>query len=143
MLPIIRKRNYVPIFADHFFGKDPLSSFFSDGADYSVPAVNIRENEKAYEIEIAAPGLNKEDLKVNLEKNILTISSQRKSETGEQNDQFMRREFSFNAFCRSFSLPDNVNSDEIKATHINGILKVELPKVEADKDKKSKTIKIS
>ena len=77
MLPVLRKRVLFPTYNDDFFGRNSLSSFFSDGADYSVPAVNIKENDKNFEIEVAAPGLSKEDFKVSVEKNILTVSSEK------------------------------------------------------------------
>ena len=142
MLPAMRKRTYVPSVFDHFFGRDLLSPFFNDGADYSVPAVNIRESETSYEIELAVPGMNRDDLKINLENDILTISSENKSDKEEKTEDYMRREFSYKSFSRSFSLPDTVDSEKIKATHSNGILKLELPKMK-EEVKKSKTIKIS
>ena len=143
MLPLVRKGTYFPNYADNYFGKDLLSSFFNDGADYTTPAVNIKENDTNFEIEVAAPGLNKEDFKVNLEKNILSISSEDKKDEKEVKDNFMRREFSFNSFSRSFSVPDSINKDKISASHKNGILKIELPKMDEAKTKLSKTIKIS
>jgi len=143
MLPAIRKHAFVPGSTDPFFGSHLLSSFFSDGADYTVPAVNIKENDKVFEIEIAAPGLNKEDIRIQLEKDVLTVSSDKKTSKEEQDDHFMRREFSFNAFSRSFSVPESVNNNKIKASHENGVLKIELPKLEKEAIHKSKTIKIS
>lgn len=135
---------YLPDLTDHFFGTDLLANIFSDGADYSVPSVNIRENEKAYEIEVAVPGMDKKDLNIQLEKDILTISAEKKDESNEEvKDRFMRREFSYSTFKRTFSIPELVNVDKIKASHENGVLKVELPKMEEDKNKLNKMIKIS
>lgn len=143
MLPVIRKRSYVPGYLDNFFGSDLVRSFFSDGADYSVPAVNIKENEKNFEIEVAAPGLDKNDFNIILDNDVLTISSEKKNELEEKENNFMRREFSYASFKRSFSLPETVNREEIKASHKNGVLMIELPKFEEAKVSKNKKIKIS
>lgn len=143
MLPVIRKRSYVPSYADHFFGRDFLSSLFSDGADYTVPAVNIKENDKNFEIEVAAPGLSKEDFQINLEKNILTVSSKNEENKEEKADSFTRKEFSFKSFSRSFSLPESVKVEKISANYKNGVLLIELPKIEEAQLEKVKSIKIS
>lgn len=143
MLPVLRKRVYFPQFGNDYFGKDFLSSFFSDGADYSVPAVNIRENENGYEIEVAAPGLNKDDIKVTLDKDVLTITSEKESKKETEDKNFMRREFGYSSFCRSFSIPESVDREAIKASMKNGVLSVELPKLAEEKQKSSKVIKIS
>jgi HSP20 family protein len=143
MLPVLKKRMYFPQFRDDYFGSEFLNSLFSDGADYRVPAVNIKENENQFEIELAAPGINKEDLKINLEKNILTISSEKESKKESDDKTFMRREFGFNSFCRSFSIPEFVNTESIQASLKNGVLIVELPKHTEEKLKSSKAIKIS
>jgi HSP20 family protein len=143
MLPVIRKRSYFPYYRDDFFGKDLISSFFSDGADYSVPAVNIKENENHFQIEVAAPGLNKEDFKIKLEKNILTVTSEKETKKDEVKENFMRKEFSYNSFCRSFSIPETVDVEKINATHKNGILSIELPKHDEVKLKFNREIKVS
>jgi len=144
MLPVIKKRMYYPHrYTNDFFGKDLLSSFFSDGADYTVPAVNIKENDKSFEIEVAAPGVNKDDFKINLEKNVLTVSSEKETKIEVDPDNFMKREFGYNSFSRSFSIPESVNADKIKASHENGVLTIQLPKIEEAKLKNKKEIKIS
>jgi HSP20 family protein len=143
MLPVLRKRGNFPCYRDEYFGKDLLYSFFSDGADYSVPAVNIKEKENHFEIEVAAPGLNKEDFKVKLEKNILTVTSEKKTEKDEGKESFMRKEFSYDFFCRSFSVPETVDVEKIKASHKNGVLIIEIPKLEEAKIKFNREIKIS
>ncbi len=143
MLPVMRKRVYTPGYFNNFASRDLLSNFFSDGADYTVPAVNIKENENGFTIEVAAPGLNKEDFNIKLEKDVLTVSSEDENSKEESNDNFMRREFVFKTFSRSFSIPDTIDQNKIKASHNNGILTLELPKLDEAKVKKSKTIKIS
>lgn len=143
MLPARTKNSYVPDIMDHFFGNHFLSSLFSDGADYTAPAVNIKESEKGFEIEVAAPGLNKDDFSISLDKGLLTVSSETKKENNDESDNYMRKEFSFSTFRRSFSLPDSVDMDKIKARHENGILSIALPKIDEAKANKLKTIKIS
>lgn len=143
MLPVMRKKVLFPTYNDDFFGRNSLSSFFSDGADYSVPAVNIKENEKNFEIEVAAPGLSKADFTINLEKNILTVSSEKEVNKEAEQDYFMRKEFSYNSFRRSFSIPETIDTEKIKASHKNGILKIELPKQEEAKLKHKQEIKIA
>lgn len=142
MLPVIIKRNRFP-YREDLISRDLLSSLFNDGADYSVPAVNIKDNENNFEIELAAPGLKKEDFQIKLEKNVLTISSKKEIEKNENGPNFMRKEFSYSSFCRSFSIPESVDSEKIKAMHDNGILKLELPKFDKAKVKPFKEIAIS
>ncbi len=144
MLPaIIKRRGYLPLWNDQLFSNDLFSGLFSDGADYSVPAVNIRESGKEYEIELAAPGLPKEDLKIKLENDILTVYSEHSDEREEKESGYMRREFSYRTFSRSFELPETVDTEKINATHANGVLRIALPKMEEKDTPKSKTIKIS
>jgi len=143
MLPVMRKRVLFPTYNDDFFGRNSLSSFFSDGADFSVPAVNIKENDKNFEIEVAAPGLSKEDFQVNLEKTVLTVSSEKEVKNETEKDNFMRKEFSYNSFSRSFSIPETIDMEKIKASHKNGILTIELTKQEEAKLKHKHEIKIS
>ncbi len=97
---------------------------------YSVPAVNILEDDKEYRIEVVAPGLDKKDVKINLEDDVLTISSEREEKSEEKDKHYMRREFNYTAFSRSFVVPEEVNADKISADHKNGILTLHLPKKE-------------
>jgi len=143
MLPQIKKRTHMQDYADHFLGRDFFSSFFSDGADYAVPAVNIKENDLGFEVELAAPGMAKEDIKILFEKDTLTISSDRKAEKEEEKDHYMKKEFSFKSFKRSFSIPETVNSDGIEAKYSNGVLTISLPRLNKGKDNNNKSIKIS
>src|SRR6476469_5430163 len=114
---------------DNFF-KD---SYINDSALGKVPAVNISETEDKYEIELAAPGLKKEDFKVNLEKNVLKISAERKSETTEENKKITRKEFSFSSFSRSFTLPEAADANNISGSYQDGILHVTIGKKEEAK----------
>jgi HSP20 family protein len=109
-----------------------------------MPATNITESDQAYHVEMAVPGLSKEDFNINLEKDVLSISTERENteKTGEQAEQnFRMREFGRRNFCRSFSIPEAVDKDNIKAEYINGILMITLPKKEEVKVKKEIQVK--
>ena len=141
MLPRIYRS--VPSTWDSFFGKDYLPEFFTNGSYKSVPAVNIMEDNDGYTIEVAAPGLTKKDFNINLENKVLTISSERENQVENNEGTTYRREFSYNNFKRSFTLPDSINSEQIKASHKNGILYVALPKREEAKVQPARQIAIS
>ncbi|MCX3263683.1 MAG: Hsp20/alpha crystallin family protein [Chryseobacterium sp.] len=108
-------------------------TFFTDRRTASVPAVNISESAEAYQIELAAPGLKKEDFKVSIEKDILSISSQRSEESSSESKTYNRREYSYSAFTRSFTLPESADADRIHASYTDGVLKMTLPKKEEAK----------
>ena len=98
-----------------------------------LPAVNISEDEKQFSLEMAAPGLKKDDFKINLDNQLLTISKEEKEEKEEKNDNYTRREFVYNSFSRSFRLPKTIVVDKVKADYKSGILKITLPKDEKAK----------
>lgn len=108
----------------------------------SVPPVNIRETDNAYEVELSAPGKKKEDFNINVENDLLTISSQFSETKTEEEGKYTRREFSFSAFQRSFTLPETVKDDDIKASYEDGILKIYLPKKEEALPKPKRNIEI-
>ena len=121
-----------------------LANWKTSGA--SLPAVNVRETNDDFHIEVAAPGMKRDDFKVELDNNVLTISSQREEtrEDNNQNGTYSRREFSYQSFQRSFSLPESkVEGDKIVARYENGILHIAIPKREEAKVKPAKQIKIS
>ena len=107
------------------------------------PSVNIKENEEAFVLELATPGRKKDDLKIEINDDILTIASEVKEEKEESQENFSRREFSFQSFSRSFTLPDTVSGDKIKANYENGILTLTIPKKEEAKPKPKMEIAIS
>lgn len=108
-----------------------------------MPSVNIAENDKAFDLQLAAPGLNKKDFNVKVENNVLTISTEIKEENNDIEKNFIRREFSCSSFERSFTLPlDVVDAEKINAKYENGILMVSIPK-KANKTKPSKVINIA
>ncbi len=107
-----------------------------------APATNIVENENSFRLELSVPGMEKEDFKVDVENNVLTISAEKQEEKTEENKNFTRREFVYGNFSRSFVLPKSINADDIKAEYKNGILNIDLPKKEEEKAKAKKEIAI-
>jgi len=143
MIPMLRNSRFLPGFTDDFFGKDFLADFFDSSSNKTIPEVNVLETSNEFKIEVAAPGLEKKDFKVDLHNNVLTISSEKESKINDENEKFIRREFSYSSFKRSFSLPENIDQDKIKAEHKDGILKLTIPKPEEAKLKAKREIKIS
>lgn len=143
----IRRRNE-PALYDPWRDFFDIDSFFPTGlarrSMSSLPAVNISEDNQCYCIDVVAPGFKKDDFKLNVEDDMLTISAEAKSETTDQdnNKQYSRREYSHSSFTRSFRLPENVKDEEISAEFSDGILKLNIPKREP-KAKTSKEIPIS
>jgi len=140
MLPTISRRTFSPFLSNIF--DDDLFPVMANRTS-SMPAVNIKENEKNFTLELAVPGMDKKDLKIDINEDVLTISSETKNENEEEQDGYKRKEFSYSSFCRSFYIPENVNKDKIGASYKDGILSVELPKQEEEKNKITKQIKIS
>ena len=141
-----RSENVFPSIFDRFFNSDlmdwNMSNFSSTNT--SLPAVNVKETDNEFVIEVAAPGMNKNDFKVNFHNNVLTISSERKNEKEEKKEHYNRKEFSYQSFQRSFTIADNsVDSDKINAKYNEGILHITLPKREEVKPKPLREIKIS
>ena len=133
--------NLNPLFTDLFDVDNLFNTDFM--RNDMVPAVNVKENANNFEIEVAAPGLTKEDFKITLENRILTISSEKRAEKNEENEKFTRKEFSYRAFKRSFSLPENVNEENVNANYENGILRLILTKKEIAKMAPRKEISIA
>lgn len=116
-------------FINSFFGRD-LSQFFGhDDAGMNHPRVNITESKDAFKVDVLAPGFRKEDLKLNVEENTLSIAAEHKDQALNEGERYTRREFSHRSFKRSFRLPENVDTERISAEHANGVLTVHLPKV--------------
>ena len=135
-------RTYPGIF-DDFFGMDHYPAHYRRNGFKTLPAVNISEGENEFTIEVAAPGLEKKDFKINLDNNCLTIASVREDNKEEVMDQYTRREFGYASFQRTFVLPESVDGEKIKANYADGILNVQLPKKEEAKPKPARTIKVS
>ena len=125
----IAKRNYRPLdnLFDEFFN---LPSAWGRENGWNVPPVNIHENKDGFHLELVAPGLKKDDFKVNLDKGLLTISYEKKTESENNDYKTHRREFSVTSFKRSFRIDDVVNTEDIQAKYEDGVLKLYLPKKE-------------
>lgn len=127
---------------DSFLKNDFFGS--QNAASASLPAVNIKETEESFHVELAAPGMKKDDFKIELENNVLRISSEQKEQHEEKDEKgkYSRREFSYQSFQRTFNLPNTIESNSIKAKYEEGILVIDLPKREEAKEKPSRTILI-
>ncbi|HEX5024577.1 MAG TPA: Hsp20/alpha crystallin family protein [Agriterribacter sp.] len=103
------------------------------GTNASLPSVNISEDDKCFCVDVVAPGFKKQDFKVNIEDDILTISAETKTKNKEENKnkQYSRREYNHSSFTRSFSVPENVKGDELSASYKDGILRLDIPKQKA------------
>jgi len=136
-----------PSLFDDYLTKDffsfPMRSGFNGN---SVPAVNVKETDKAFELEMAAPGMEKKDFKIELEQDTLVISAHKENKTEEKSEdgRYSRKEFSYQSFTRSFNLPkEMVKEDEISASYKDGILHIAVPKKEASKSWFKKLISVT
>lgn len=128
------------VFNDFF--RDWSTSNFSD-TNTTLPAVNIKENENEFLVDVAVPGMEKEDFKIDLDNDILTISSEKTINNDNSDEKYTRKEYSYLSFKRSFTLPKGVvDSDNISATYKNGELKITIPKLEEAKPKPVKLIEV-
>ncbi|HEU4632600.1 MAG TPA: Hsp20/alpha crystallin family protein [Flavisolibacter sp.] len=123
-----------PVFEDFF---RPWNQWFDDGGlinrVLTVPAVNISENGDQYRLTMAVPGLKKEDFKIDVAGNTLTIRSEKEEKKEDKDENYSRREYSYSSFSRSFTLPDDVKSEAIEARYSDGVLHIQLPKKEEAK----------
>jgi HSP20 family protein len=141
MLPTIARRNFRPFYMGSIFDDDFFPVMSNNVS--SMPAVNIKEDDKRFMLDLAVPGIDKKDLKIDINEDLLTISSETKNESEESKDGYKRKEFSYTSFCRSFQIPENVNREKIEASYKDGILSVSLPKFEEEKNKISRQVNIS
>ena len=126
---------------DDVFNRDFFSKSLELGT--SIPAVNTKETDESYHMEVAIPGMKKEDFNIDLNDNILTISSEKKEEKEEKDgEKITRREFSYSSFKRSFQLPENIKKNDISAEYSDGLLKLALPKTEPKQVESRKQIEI-
>ena len=137
-----RKQSLLPTFTnvlDNIFNDD----FFTARPVVNAPAFNIKEEKDGFAIEIAAPGLKKEDFNVELKNGLLTISAEQKTEEKETKEKYIRRGFSYQSFKRSFQLPKTVDATKVSANYESGILTLALPKKEEAKELAKRTIEIA
>ena len=120
---------------DRFFASPWLSG-------RNMPAVNIKENEKNYEVELAVPGYDRKDFEISIDNGVLTVSAEKSEETEKKEDNYTRREFGFSSFSRSFNLPTNINEENIDAKYADGVLKLTIAKRQESNGKSRKQISI-
>lgn len=148
-MSIIKRNDFFPGLSlfDDFFSKDILNWGQNNNSttNTTIPLVNIKETNGNFEVEMAAPGMRKNDFKVELDGNVLTITSEKRDENEVKEDErYTRREFSYQSFQRSFQLPKEVvDADKIEAKYDNGVLRLVVPKKEEAKAKPPKMIQIS
>jgi HSP20 family protein len=149
MTAIQKNSGYAPLirnFFDDFLTRDLFDTDWLSNSETgtTIPKVNIHESERDFTVEVAAPGMNKDDFEVTIDNNLLTITSElRKEEKNITETKYTRKEFSYQSFQRTFTLPDTVDANKIAAKYNNGILELLLPKREEAMKKPVKTIKIS
>lgn len=137
--------NWLPSVLDEMFKTDWLGGTTTNNRiGYSIPAVNIQENEENFIVEVAAPGKKRKEFNIELENDILTISSEEKREDETvESRKYTRKEFNYTQFKRAFSLPDTVDIEKISASYENGVLMISLPKKEEAKVQGKRMIEIS
>jgi HSP20 family protein len=136
--------------SDRPFGSSLLADLFDNDRFFaspwlsgrSTPAVNIRENEKNYEVELAVPGYDKQDFTISVDHGLLTVSAEKREETEKKEDNYTRREFGFSSFSRSFNLPTNTEEENIDAKYADGVLKLTIEKTKESNGKPRKQISI-
>jgi HSP20 family protein len=134
----------MPAFFDDFFR--PWNEWFDNGGALgrimNMPAVNITEQKNDYLVSLAAPGMKKEDFNIDVDGNMLTISSEKEETKEEKDKKFTRKEYNYSSFSRSFTLPDEVNKEKIEAKYEDGVLKLVLPRKEEIKKPAAKQIAV-
>ena len=142
MMPVRRTQNWLPSIFNDFFDNEWMAK-----ANATAPAINVIESEKEYKVEVAAPGMTKEDFNIRIdEDNNLVISMEKKVENKEEkkDGRYLRREFSYSKFQQTMILPDNVDKEKIAAQVENGVLTIDLPKLSEEEIKKpERTIEIA
>ena len=123
------KYNPINNWVENFLNND-FSNFLGSDSIVSMPKVNVRETEQGFNLELAAPGLEKEDFNIEVDDNTLKISVSKESKEEETTDKFTRKEYNYHSFKRAFSLPANIDPGKIAASYKNGILNLEIPKTE-------------
>lgn len=141
-MSIVKRNNLVfPALMNEIFKPDWFGGV--ETLQNSVPSVNIKENEVNFELALSVPGYNKEDFKVEVDKEVLTVSAELVNEEVNKDEKFTRREFAIKSFKRAFTLPNTIDADSIKASYESGILSLELPKKEEALPKPKRLIELS
>jgi HSP20 family protein len=145
-MSLLKRKSNVPSLFSSFFESDPFFNTDWISSRYlasQVPSANISESNGEFQVELAVPGMNKDDFEVTCDNGLLTISAEKEEERKKEDKNYTRREYNYSSFSRSFTLPESVKSEEVRAKYENGVLKVMVPKTEAAKKQARKEIKIS
>jgi HSP20 family protein len=141
-MSIVKRNNlFFPSLMNEFLKPDWFGGM--ETLNTTVPAVNIKENETDFELELALPGFKKDDFSIEVDENILTISSEAKLESENKENNYTRREFSYSSFKRAFTLPETIDEAKINANYDSGILRLSLPKREEALPKPKRLIEIA
>jgi len=130
------------VFDNNLWNRGVFNGNFWNGKSQE-PALNIKETDKAFEVELAAPGFAKKDFEVTIDDGCLNVTAEKSESKEQEDDNYTRKEFSYNSFQKKLQLPDSIKDDDVKATYKDGILSFNLSKKEEVKAKKAKTIKIA
>jgi HSP20 family protein len=147
----VRKNGGLPTLLSDYFGTSLIdkdffdldSDLFPSRLGINVPTANITETPKEYKLELAAPGLERKDFNVEVDNQVLTISAEHEEEKNEKDGEYSRKEYSFNSFSRSFTLPEDAREGSIDARYENGVLKVSIPKVKETPSKPALKVAVS
>ncbi len=145
-MALVRFTNQFPSFFDRFLDNELFdwSSRNFSNTNTTLPSVNIKESDDDFEVEVAAPGFTKSDFRIELNHDLLTVSSEKEVENEtKEGQQFTQREFSYQSFSRSFTLPNTADSEKIEAKYENGILRILIPKKEEATPNPGRQISIS
>lgn len=144
VMTLLRRNDPFLGLLDDFFTNDWAGGRSVASINQNLPAVNIKEESDHFCVELAAPGLNKEDFQIDLHNRVLTISAERKEEQtqGDEQRKYTRREFHYASFKRAFTLPETVDTENIHANYVSGVLKIQLPKRDEAKQKPVRSIAI-
>ena len=140
MMPARKTQNWLPGIFNDFFGNEWVAK-----ANNTAPAINIIETDKAYEVELAAPGVGKDDFKVRVDDNdhlVISVENKVENEEKDKKGKFLRREFSYSQFQQTMILPENVDKEAIEAKQENGVLTITIPKKPVQEAPKCKEIKV-
>jgi HSP20 family protein len=135
---LAKKRDFLPSSFDDFF--KPWNEWFETGFKrmLTIPAVNVADKKDYYEVSMAVPGFKKDDLNIDVDESLMTISAADETEKEDKDEGYTRKEYNYSSFSRSFSLPQDVNKEKITATYTDGILCLRLPKKDISKSTTSK-----
>ncbi|MBP2830604.1 Hsp20/alpha crystallin family protein [Aquimarina sp. U1-2] len=145
-MSLIKRTDRFPFLLDDFLTTDWLGGTINTkGLGFSTPAVNVKETDNDFIVELAAPGLSKEHFNIELDNELLTVSSEIKSEneTKDEEEKYTRKEFAYHSFKKSFTLPDSADGEKIEASYENGVLALAIPKKEEAKVQPKRLIEIS